>query len=236
MTEYAVLDLFAGLGGFSSAFDDSDRWDVTTVDIEPQFDTDIVTDVFDLRPSDFDREFDVVVASPPCTQFSLAASSLERIVDAEPQTDDASDAVALVYHTLGLIRGLSPSYWFLENPQGFLRQIIGDPTARVTYCQYGTDYMKPTDLWGTHPAGWMPRSCSYGDGCHAYNTDRDHGGEENVRTMFQQSTSGSNAAERAKVPYELSTSIRDACERALDGDAPIDTDLHDWETPQEVVR
>jgi len=141
--------------------------------------------VFDLRPSDFDREFDVVVASPPCTQFSLAVSSLERIVDAEPQTDDASDAVALVYHTLGLIRGLSPSYWFLENPQGFLRQIIGDPTARVTYCQYGTDYMKPTDLWGTHPAGWIPRSCSYGDGCHAYNTDRDHGGEGNVRTMFQ---------------------------------------------------
>ena len=219
MSDYEVLDLFAGLGGFSQAFADSERWTVTTVDVEERFDTDIRADVFELRPSDFDRDFHVVLASPPCTQFSLAASSLERFVAGEPQTDDARDAVALVYHTIGLIRGLNPDYWFLENPQGYLRQIIGAPDARVTYCQYGTVYMKPTDLWGVHPHAWTPRACSYGDGCHAYNTDQEHGGDGNVRTMFQQTTSGTNAAERAKVPEELSLAIRDACERALDGDA-----------------
>jgi hypothetical protein len=225
MSEYRVLDLFAGLGGFSQAFAASERWAVTTVEIEARFEPDRQADVFDLRPSDFERDFDVVLASPPCTQFSLAASSLERFVDGEPRTDDARDAVALVYHTLGLIRGLNPDYWVVENPQGFLRQIIGEPAARVTYCQYGKEYMKPTDLWGEHPPAFVPRSCSYGDDCHAYNTDQEHGGDGNVRTMFQQTTSGGNAAERAKVPAELSTAIRDACEAGLEGDVHEQTSL-----------
>lgn len=48
MSEYRVLDLFCGLGGFSSAFKESERWDVTTVDIEERFDPDITADVMDL--------------------------------------------------------------------------------------------------------------------------------------------------------------------------------------------
>ena len=222
MSDYNVLDLFAGLGGFSQAFVESERWNVTTVEIEERFDPDIVADVFELRPSDFDTEFDVVLASPPCTQFSFAASSLERFVDGEPQTDDARDAVALVYHTLGLIRGLSPDYWFLENPQGWLRQVIGDPDARVTFCQYGADWMKPTDLWGDHPDAWMPRSCSYGDDCHAYNTDQEHGG------LGDCAASGTrDSSERAKIPHALSESILSSIEAALDGDAPVQTTLVD---------
>ena len=232
MTDYNVLDLFCGLGGFSQAFDDSERWTVTTVDIEARFDPDICADVMDRRPSDFDQEFDVVLASPPCTQFSIAASSLERIVDGEPQTDDARDAVTLAHHTVGLVQGLSPSYWVLENPRGYLRQFLGDPTATVTYCQYGESYMKPTDLWGHHPP-MTYRRCQTGQSCHADNTDGDHGGRGNCdvmddgksRTAFQQVTSGTKSAERAKVPYQLSASIRDACERALDGDVAEQVEL-----------
>jgi len=221
---WRVLDLFCGLGGFSAAFADSDDWDVTTVDIEGRFDPDIQADVFDLRPSDFEQDFDVVLASPPCTQFSIAASSLERIVNGEPQTDDAADAVALAHHTIGLIEGLNPVYWVLENPRGYLRQFLGDPQATVTYCQYGMAYMKPTDLWGDHPP-MSYRRCTTGSTCHAYNTDGDHGGKGNCevmdksRTAFQQSTSGSNAAARAKVPYDLSDAIREACEAGLRGEA-----------------
>ena len=225
MSDYRVLDLFAGLGGFSAAFEDSDRWDVTTVELEPEFDPDVLADVYTLWPSDFDAEFDVVLASPPCTQFSFAASSLERFVDGEPQTPAARDAVALVYHTLGLIRGLSPDYWFMENPQGWLRQVIGDPDARVTYCQYGTDYMKPTDLWGDHPTTWMPRSCSHGDDCHETNRSQAYGGKGN---MDHNDAYSNDSAERALVPYELSDAIRTACERGLDGDAPTQTTTDEW--------
>ena len=220
MSDYAVLDLFCGLGGFSAAFEESDRWSVTTVDIEARFDPDIEADVFDLRPSEFETAFDVVLASPPCTQFSLAASRYERFVDGEPQTDAAADAVALVYHTIGLIRGLNPAYWFVENPQGWLRHVIDDPEGRVTYCQYGTDWMKPTDLWGEHPPGLSYLSCSYGDGCHADNTDQDHGGLGNCNASGTR-----DPAERAKVPADLSAAIRDACEAGLDGTVREQTTL-----------
>ena len=128
------LDLFSGLGGFSAAFADAPDWEVVTVDIEERFDPDLQADVLALRPADLleaigcDRdEIDVLVvlASPPCTQFSLAASRYERFVGGEPQTGDAREAVALVYHTIGLIKSLSPDYWVLENPQGYLRQVLG---------------------------------------------------------------------------------------------------------------
>jgi hypothetical protein len=220
MTEQRhVLDLFCGLGGFSQAFAESDRWSVTTVDIEARFDPDITADVFELRPSDFDREFDLVLASPPCTQFSLAASRYERVVDGEPQTDDARDAVGLVYHTIGLIKGLAPEYWVLENPQGYLRQVLGAPTGRVTYCQYGTDWMKPTDLWGEHPP-MQYQACAYGDDCHADNTDQDHGGLGNCNVSGTR-----DPAERAKVPDELSAAIRDAVDAALDAPQPEQIEL-----------
>ena len=202
MTEYRVLDLFCGLGGFSQAFEDSDRWAVTTVDIEARFEPDIHADVFDLRPSDFDREFDVVLASPPCTEFSNAQN-----LNGEHEPD--GDHVALVYHTLGLIRGLRAQYWLLENPKGRLRSYIGRPSATVTYCQYGERRMKPTDLWGDHPTSFVGRRCAYGDSCHV-NT---RAGSNAARHDLGYTT----AAERAKVPADLSAAIRDACEAGLEG-------------------
>jgi len=217
MTEYRVLDLFCGLGGFSSAFDDSDRWGVTTVDIEARFDPDIRADVFDLRPSDFGTEFDAVLASPPCTQFSTAGNHDAWNFDThEPQTDAARDAVALAFHTVGLIRALGPDYWFLENPQGRLRWFLGRPAGEVTYCQYGRPYMKRTDLWGEHPP--MPyHSCQREQACHNRNVE--HDGTSATRGL------GETAAERAKVPYDLSNAIREACEAALDGEVAEQVEL-----------
>lgn len=213
------LDLFCGLGGFSAAFEEADDWRVYTVDIEERFEPDLCDDVMDLRPRHLlypvgDADVLVVLASPPCTDFSMAASRYEKIVDGEPQTMSARQSVALVYHTLGLIHSLSPDYWFVENPQGYLREFIGEPEGRVTYCQYGTSYMKPTDLWGDHPPNFKYRACSYGDDCHSYNTDQEHGGRGNARDEWDID----DPAERSKVPYELSEAIRDACDAALDGE------------------
>lgn len=208
MTDYRVLDLFAGLGGFSQAFDESERWDVTTVEIDPKFDPDIVADVFDLRPSDFDRDFDVILASPPCEEFS-PANNLNG--DREPD----GDAVALVYHAFGLIRGIDPSYWFVENPRGRLRSYVGRPKQTVTYCQYGEERMKPTDLWGEHPASFVGRRCDYGDDCHEQNRE----GTNNYPD---------DPNEKAVVPYELSDAIRETSERALDGEAPVQASIDTW--------
>jgi hypothetical protein len=217
LTDYRVLDLFCGLGGFSSAFADSDRWDVTTVDIEARFDPDIQADVFDLRPSDFDGEFDVVLASPPCTEFSMANQPNPHWDGDTPQSDELQDAIALTYHTLGLIRGVSPRYWFLENPrQGKMDVILSDADANVTYCQYGLEWQKPTNLWGNHPP-MEYRSCSPGSNCHQRAEGGWDTGEKRKHIR--------DPAERAKVPYDLSKAIRDACEGALDGEVYEDATL-----------
>ena len=214
--DYTVLDLFCGLGGFSAAFEDSERWAVTTVDIEERFGPDIQADVLELRPGDLPHA-DVVVASPPCKCFSRAAAWTDHFdADGKPQTTEAKDSVTLVYHTVGLIRALSPVYWFIENPLGSkIKQYLGDPTARVTYCQYGTSYQKPTYLWGNHPP-MTYRWCNRNAHCHEHGSLED---ERDNRPLPR------DPAEQAKVPHELSESIRDACETALDGNAPEQTDL-----------
>ena len=225
MSEHDVLDLFCGLGGFSQAFEDSDRWHVTTVDIEERFDPDIQADVLDLRPGDLPGP-DVVLASPPCEYFSAARNITEGGDPAwdgqTPVSNGAQDAVALVYHTLGLIHALAPTYWFLENPgTGRLSSIIDQPTGRVTYCQYGQRHQKPTDLWGDHPP-MTYRRCAPGGGCHDYT-----GGYEPDREQPRLGTlaESDDPAERAKVPEDLSAAIRDACEAGLDGEVPEQTTL-----------
>ena len=108
-TEWTLIDLFAGLGGFSAAFTDSPQWSVTTVDIDESFDPDITADVCDLGCGDL-PDPDVVLASPPCKCFSVAAAWQEHFdSDGNPQTAaarvravqgitfDSDDPVALVY-------------------------------------------------------------------------------------------------------------------------------------------
>ena len=211
------LDLFCGLGGFSAAFEDAADWRVVTVDIEERFDPDVQADVLDLRPADVLEalpvdEWDgmdtfVVLASPPCTQ--LTTSGNHEYWDFEtkqPTGDVAREHVTLLHHTIGLIRGLSPGYWFVENPRhGKATWYLGEPTGTVTYCQYGRPYMKPTGLWGSHPDSFEYLSCNHGDPCHVSNTE--HDGTSAIASMKNM-----DASERAKVPYGLSASILDAVE------------------------
>jgi hypothetical protein len=205
-TEKTCLDLFCGLGGFSAAFEDADQWDVVTVDIEERFDPDIQADVMELRPDDLPNA-DVVLASPPCDVFSLANTRDRYWDDVHPvPTDEKSrEHVALVFHAVGLIRALAPDYWFLENPRGRLRWFLDEPQATVTYCQYGEDYQKPTDLWGAHPPGMTYRACSPGEPCHdSVAREDDHSGVL--------ANSMRDPAKRAKVPYELSEAVLEAVE------------------------
>jgi len=210
-SDWTVLDLFAGLGGFSSAFENSGNWEVAQVEIQERFDPDIHADVLELRPSDL-PDPDLVLASPPCKCFSRAAAWQEHFDnDGEPQTPEARESVALLFHTVGLIKALSPRYWFLENPMGSkVKQYLGDPTARITYCQYGTTYWKPTYLWGKHPP-MTYRWCSKDDHCH------DHGSLEDER---DERPLPRDPAERAKVPRGLSKSIQESTEEAFTSPLP----------------
>lgn len=194
-----VLDLFSGLGGFSQAFAEDDEWEVIEVELLEEFDPDIQADILELGPQDL-PEADIILASPPCKHFSVA-SCYDHWEDGEPITDEARESVLLVYHTIGLIKALSPDYWFLENPRGMLRSVIGEPSGTVTWCQYGADVMKPTDLWGRHPPSFRYKKCYNGDPCHINVSQGD--GEQ---TQGLQAVGGS--ANRAQIPKGLSEAIK----------------------------
>ena len=197
------LDLCAGKGGLSQAFDDADGWDVVTVDIQEKFDPDICADVLDLRPSDL-PDADVVVGGPPCTTMSVAGNQTEHYVDGQPNSEEAQEHVLVAYHVVGLARALSPDWWFVENPRGRMRRYLGDPTGTITLCQYGYTWQKPTHLWGEHPPSFRYRRCSPGDDCHASGEHGFDGGEDVTHER--------DPAERAKMPGELSEAILKAVE------------------------
>lgn len=160
-----VLDLFCGLKGWSQAFSDREH-EVVTVDILHKFNPTIVTDIGNMTIASYfpTARFDVVLASPPCTTFSVA--SIHHYWKKGWPNPEAKEKVNLVKHTISLIRELQPTFWVLENPMGMLRKAIGRPFCTVTYCQYGSKYMKRTDLWGRLPPSFVPKCCKPTDKCH----------------------------------------------------------------------
>jgi hypothetical protein len=94
----------------------------------------------------------------------------------------------------------------MENPRGMLRKldiVAGIPRRTVTYCQYGEDRMKPTDLWGV-VQGWTPKEpCKNGMPCHIASP---RGAQTGTQALV-------GAKERSRVPYALGQEILTALER-----------------------
>lgn len=72
----------------------------------------------------------------------------------------------LVKNTLKIIKYFDCQY-YIENPRGMLRKqefMKGIPRTTVTYCSYGDNRMKPTDIWSNHIFnifnldGWKPKA------------------------------------------------------------------------------
>lgn len=208
------VDLFAGTGGFSSAFEAADDWEVIEVEWDDRFDPDICADIRDVSPDDIRDEatgdtIDVVLASPPCQDFSLLCVRDKWDEDHEPKDPAVYDSIGVVHYTLYLIQTLNPDYWFLENPVGMLKHVIGPPGdlyggAIITWCQYWSDEdageprQKRTYLYGNHPPSFEYRRCEAGDDCHV--------------TAKSGSTTGTqdptkSAAERAAIPRGLSDHV-----------------------------
>lgn len=131
MTALRMLDLFSGSGGASRAAAVR-GWEVVRIDNAEGTAADIRADLGSWMPAKNDR-YDLVWASPPCTQLSTAGTRR-----------DVARGLVLVDAALRIIRTLSPRWWVLENVHGATRAIgsrIGPPVA----C-YGSFY-----LWGVFP-------------------------------------------------------------------------------------
>ncbi len=208
MSKVAV-DFFSGTGSATKAFRESNDWKVFDVELNPSndFDSDRIDlekDIMDVNPEDLPNQVDFVWASPPCTAFSRASVGHHWSENMKPDTEYCLTNIQLVWKTLYLINKLKPDYWFMENPQGMLINVLPHSPEKVTYCQYGDDRMKPTYLYGQHPSSMQYRSCSEGDKCHeAAPRGSNHSGTQNTDM---------NATDRAQIPYGLSKKIFEAVE------------------------
>jgi hypothetical protein len=149
-----VLDLFCGLGGWSRPLRDRGH-DVTTLDYLPRFAADHVRDIREVVSLDELEQgrgrFDVVVASPPCETFSVAAMWrhwTRRGNSYSIKTAAAQRGLAIMDRTFALIERYRPDFYVIENPRGMMRKVAPRlPNHTVWYCKLGDQRAKPTDLW-----------------------------------------------------------------------------------------
>ena len=195
-----IYDFFAGTGSATKAFEDAGH-EVIKVELDESFDAH-ERNVLDLTPEYLIEKyghFDFIWASPPCTTFSVASIPYYW-PNGEP-TEKALKGIELVEHTIELIRLLKPKLgWLIENPRGMLRKqsfMLNLPRETITYCQYGFDRMKPTDLWGYVP-NWKPRPmCKNGSNCHDAAPRGSKTGTQGLKGAY----------ERGALPFELCKEI-----------------------------
>ena len=162
-----VLELFSGTESFSKVAREK-GCRTFTVELNPKFNPDLCKDILDVEVSDIPFKPTIIWASPPCQAFSVCTIGRNWNKDHTPKTDKARHGIKMLEKTIELIKELDPTYFIIENPRGKMRRmkVLGQfPRYTVTYCQYGDDCMKPTDLWTN--IKWNPRPvCKSGDKCH----------------------------------------------------------------------
>ena len=148
-----VLNLCSGTGSVSRPFVDN-GYEVVNVDWDSRYSPTHCVDIMTWNCPYLPGHFDIVWASPDCTQYSRARTTAKT-------ERNLNKADALVKRCLDLIKYLNPRLWFMENPDSGLlktRSVVdGLPFVRVDYCMYGAPYRKRTRIWTN--ADWAPKLC-----------------------------------------------------------------------------
>ena len=127
-----AFDLFTGTGSVANRLREL-GYHVTTLDIRPSCDPNICVDILTWRywevfsPGDFE----VIGASVPCTEYSLAKQEAIQIL---------GGLIVWLKKTFEIINYFQPSYWWVENPRsGYLkdREIVKNvPYLDLYYCLF----------------------------------------------------------------------------------------------------
>ena len=132
-----ILELFCGLGGWSKGFHDifldAEFYGVDIKDYGYPYNF-IKADLNDWEP---DQEYDIVLASPPCTEFSIAKKWGWG-------TQDERIGLDLIWRAFYLIEKIKPKFWIIENVKG-LADFLPEPDEIVAYNRHKNG--KAAYLW-----------------------------------------------------------------------------------------
>jgi len=145
-----ILELCSGSASFSNfASSMFPSAEIVTLDIDKKFAPTHVDDILTWNylehyPANY---FHIIWGSPPCTEYSHAKTRTAK---------DPEHADAIVQSVLHIFEIAQPTVWFLENPHTslFKRPFMEkfEPFRHTcSYCFYGCDYKKPTDIWSNCP-------------------------------------------------------------------------------------
>lgn len=200
-----MVELFSGSGNMARAFR-KEGYKTLTIDLEQE--ADIQKDIRDVTAKEIIKKLggrpNVLWASPPCTAFSVVAIS-RNWENRYPTSKKAMEGIALLCETIRLIMQLKPQKWYIENPRGMMRSLPFlefVPRRTFTFCQYGDNAQKPTDVF-TNVQLFFPKKCSPGAPCHdpqprGYRAKKDLNAHKNMGTQGK-----NNAYERGKLPPEF---------------------------------
>ena len=201
-----IMELFAGSRSIGKAGEKL-GYEIFSTDIEQFGDIDYVVDIlkFDYKIISFIP--DIIWASPPCTGFSVASIGSHWTGGKGayiPKSETSKLGIKLVKKTISIIKyyqKLNPNLvWYIENPRGVLRKMAFMQKFHrntVTYCQYGDDRMKPTDIW-TNNKNWIPKEkCKNGDNCHISAPRGSKTGTQGRKNPYK----------RSRIPLELCLEI-----------------------------
>lgn len=121
-----VLDLYSGLGGFSEAFLLAGD-EVVRVENNPILEGVACTTIQDVlavrdrlhlfyAQGQSIREYDVLLAGPPCREFSLAFNAPQA--QAQRTGEEYEPDMTHVEAILDIVRITKPRYWIIENVRG----------------------------------------------------------------------------------------------------------------------
>ncbi len=130
-----ILDLCGGTGAWSRPYANAwrDGYDVRNITLPD----------YDVRTYEPPDNVYGILAAPPCTYFCRM-----RMCRGRPTNAEFTIGLAVVDACIRIYWKCSPKFFALENPQGYLKNWLGEPVLKFNPCDYGDAWTKRTWLWG----------------------------------------------------------------------------------------